>query len=60
MPPYLKDCRPVCQAPGCVKWAVVEVFNSKNAALGRYCKQDGHRVLIKALKRESEDPREHH
>jgi hypothetical protein len=49
---YTKDCRYVCDAPGCGKVATLEVFNAKNASMGKFCKADAHRVLIRTMKQE--------
>jgi len=53
---YTKDLRTVCQAPGCVKWATLEVFNRWNASCGRFCKQDAYRMLTKLHTQEKEKP----
>ena len=54
---YMKDIRPECEAPGCTKTATMEVFNAKNASMGRFCKADAFRVVVRTQKQEA--PREH-
>lgn len=43
---YLLDL-PSCQEPGCIKPAVVELRNSVNASLGRYCRPHGNAKLAR-------------
>lgn len=45
---YLVDLTHTCDQPGCGKPATVELRNRANAPLGRYCRRDGNRQLIRA------------
>ncbi len=53
---YQKAIAVHCETAGCMKLARVEVFNARNASLGRYCRVCGLRKLTLARKAEAEGP----
>ena len=42
---YLRDIVMKCQAGGCAQKASVELINTRNAALGSYCRPCAKRLL---------------
>jgi rRNA maturation endonuclease Nob1 len=51
---YTKELHTTCDGNGCTKKASVEVFNDRNASIGKFCKSCGHRALIRTMKAEKE------
>ena len=49
---YMKTIKLKCDAAGCEKTATLEVFNTSNAFIGKFCKADAHRALVRVMKLE--------
>jgi len=60
---YTQDLQIACNASGCRKWAVVEIWDRRKGPQGKYCRECGRRLVKKLtlqIEAETEPDLTHH